>query len=96
MQTFASPAKDENEMFKRDGREMCFEPTKLYSPCQRIKFLRRCFSLNFRIDEELSGTIQKHQGTSYKIGKRSSDRYNVEARFKGYYISAGQTSQLQV
>ena len=34
--------------------------------------------------------------TGINFDKRSRDRYNVELQFKGYYISAGQTSLLQV
>ena len=47
---------------------------------------------------------QLHDVTEHKLffpvdlfdDKRSRDRYNVELRFKGYYISVGQTSLLQV
>ena len=40
-----------------------------------------------------AGVVTLHQ---FSDDKRSRDRYNVELRFKGYYISAGQTSLLQV
>ena len=37
-----------------------------------------------------------HSCSLFEINKTSRDQYNVELRFKGYYISAGQTSLLQV
>ena len=52
------------------------------SPC-----LRRTKASNFT-----SGGIQY----CTRFDKRSRDRYNVELRFKGYFISAGQTSLPQV
>lgn len=42
------------------------------------------------------GSIVDLIGLTNINDKRSRDRYNVELRFKGYYISAGQTSLLQV
>ena len=42
------------------------------------------------------GSIVDLIGLTNTNDKRSRDRYNVELRFKGYYISAGQTSLLQV
>ena len=38
------------------------------------------------------GSIVDLIGLTNTNDKRSRDRYNVELRFKGYYISAGQTS----
>ena len=42
------------------------------------------------------GSIVDLIGLTNTNDKRSRDRYNVELRFKGYYISAGQTSLLEV
>ena len=42
------------------------------------------------------GSIVDLIGLTSTNDTRSRDRYNVEIRFKGYYISAGQTSLLQV
>ena len=42
------------------------------------------------------GSIVDLIGLTNTNNKRSRDRYNVELQFKVYYISAGQTSLLQV
>ena len=42
------------------------------------------------------GSIADLIGLTNTNDKRSRDRYNVELRFRVYYISAGQTSLLQI